>query len=97
MLHNIDDTLQDYLMMIVQSLVQKYFNQVLNSFCRVFIILFLLEVIFLKILDHLLSSCAQLAIKLNHRHVLNHKVISANALLIFLIIGILILVAISSG
>ena len=83
--------------MISQSLIQQYLNQVLNSLSRVLIVLLLLKVVFLKLFDHLLSTCTQLAIELNHRHVFDHKVISASAFLVFFISRIFILVLVSSG
>jgi hypothetical protein len=58
----------------------------LNRFRWVFVVLFLLEVVFLKIFDHFLASGSQLTVELDHGHVLNDQIVGTSALLILLIV-----------
>ena len=83
--------------MISQSLIQKDFNQVLNGFSGVFIVFLFLKVIFLELLDHLLPTCSQLTVELNHGHVFDDQVISTPTLLVFFIISIFVLILICSS
>lgn len=98
MLHDIYDPLQHNLVMIPQGLIKQHLHQVLYGFCRIFIVLLLLKIVFLKLLDHLLPPCPELAIELYHGHVLDDQVICA-ALLVLLVsrIFVLVLICCSGG
>ena len=50
----------------------------LNSFSWVFVLFLLLEIIFLEVFNHFLSSGPQLTIELYHGHILDHEVIRAS-------------------
>ena len=69
----------------------------LNGLGWIFVVFLFLKVIFLELFDHFLPACPQLTIELNHGHVLNHQVIGATALLVFLIVSIFVLVLISGS
>lgn len=69
----------------------------LDGFSRVFVVLLLLEVIFLELLNHLLSAGPKLAIELYHGHVLNNQVIGATPLLVFFVPRIFILIRVGGG
>ena len=82
--------LEHNVMMVSQSGVQQDLYQVLNGFGWVFVFFLLLEIVFLQVLNHLLTSRSELTVELNHGHVLDNQIVSARIciLLPFLLLAL---------